>query len=69
MRTSARLGLILTAGLALTGCATKTAQMKSPPVVTVASNEEKEPESSRDHWLRRDLEDKGERIFEPANSR
>ena len=56
------------AGLALAGCASKTARVKSPPV-TVAANEVREPESPRDHWLRRDLEDKGERTFERANSR
>jgi len=60
--------LTILAGLALAGCASKTAQVKPPPV-TVASDDVREPESPRDHWLRRDLEDKGERIFEPANSR
>jgi hypothetical protein len=68
MKTFARPSLVLLAGFFLAGCATKSAQLKPPPT-TVATLHEDFPESSRDHWMRRDLEDKIERTFEPTGSR
>ncbi len=63
MSIPARLCLMLLAGLALAGCATNSAQIKSKPVA-VASAREERLESSRDHWFWRDIEDRSERMFE-----
>ena len=59
MKTSARLALMLFAGLTLAGCATKTAQIQPQPA-TVAVREAR-PEGASMHFFMRDLEDKIER--------
>ena len=64
MKTSARLALLLVAGLVLAGCTSKTA-LNPPPAATVATAWSDKPQSVRDHFLMRDIEDKVEAQFSP----
>ena len=64
MKTTARLALLLLAGLSLVGCATtQTASVApAPKPESLALNDK--PLSARDHFLLRDLQDKEEAMFE-----
>ena len=68
MKIPVRFCLSVTAGLALAGCATRTAETAGK-LAAAATLRAERPESSRDHWFRRDLDEKIERGFEPAGSR
>jgi predicted small lipoprotein YifL len=62
MKTSARLALLLVAGLTLAGCTSKTA-LNQPPAPAIATARSGEPQSARDHFMMRDIEDKLDRQF------
>jgi osmotically-inducible protein OsmY len=67
MNAPARLALVLLAGLSLAGCATTTAGQKPQPATVAVRSEQ--PQSARDHWLMREIDDKVEATFASNGSR
>jgi hypothetical protein len=60
MKTLTRVALVFFAGLALTGCSSKTARIDSPSTPKLASWGE-QPLQARDYWLQREFDDKIDR--------
>ena len=64
MKLLSRIGLLLLAGLGLTGCATKTASREDTPRTPALALGDK-PLTAQDYWFLRDIDDRMERAREP----
>ena len=64
MKTTSRVGLLLLAGLGLTGCATKTASREETPKAPAIALGDK-PLTAQNYWFLRDIDDRMERAREP----
>jgi hypothetical protein len=62
MKTLTRIALVFFAGLALTGCASKSAKIDSPTAPKLA-NRSSPPPTPGVYWLQRDLTDKSDRAL------
>jgi hypothetical protein len=63
MKTLTRVVLVFFAGLALAGCASKTARIESPTVPKVAASGEQLSRPAATYWLQRELNDKSDRAL------
>ncbi|MDI1319621.1 MAG: hypothetical protein PSW75_05425 [bacterium] len=61
MKTTARVALIMLAGLMLAGCVSKTAQLPPPAPPKVAVSWGDQPLSARDYFLQQEYEDRIDR--------